>query len=335
MFVEPNCLAQTRRWFGFGIFLSPCFCKNTYMHVYLFRTQKFPTTHHINTMEISMKTLASILVLLLIPTALFARTLIVDRNHPVVGLYYNTIKAAHAAANTTGDTIVVFPGYYNESQLTISKDVVVMGSGFETTIVSSFNSPTISMTNGKIMWLDVKSEAGIGILLTAGIVTNCVIQGCATYGIYLPTSSTGIVTNCDIIMNGGDGVAAGGATSASVVNSISYYNLGSGFNQGSSYCNYALNFCDGSINWATCGTGNIVAEPLFVNRNSHPADLHIPTSSPCFDSGQPGPSDPDGSRQDRGYFGGPECPVFPIVKVMNMSVNGGNVTIDVTGKANY
>jgi hypothetical protein len=36
-----------------------------------------------------------------------------------------------------------------------------------------------------------------------------------------------------------------------------------------------------------------------------------------------------------GYFGGPECPVFPIVKVMKMNVDGGNVTIDVTGKANY
>lgn len=282
-----------------------------------------------------MKTLAGFLVLFFVPTLLFGTTRIVDRNHPVTGLYYSTIQAAINSSATNGDTILVLPGYYLEA-LTINKMVVIMGSGFETTIVSSFNSPTINMTNGKIMWLDIKSEAGIGISLTAGIVTNCVIQGCVGTGIYLPTSSTGIVANCSILMNGGDGVNAGGSGSGSVVNTISYFNAGNGFNNNNSIsCYYVRNFCNGSVYYASCGTGNINADPLFVNRNSHPADLHIPNTSPCFDTGQPGPSDPDGSRQDMGYFGGPECPVFPIVKAMKMNVNGGNVTIDVTGKANY
>jgi hypothetical protein len=63
--------------------------------------------------------------------------------------------------------------------------------------------------------------------------------------------------------------------------------------------NFTIGYCDVSEAWP--GTGNINADPLFVNAAAH--DYHLSSYSPCIDSGSPAtPSDPDGSPTDMGYF---------------------------------
>ncbi|HPD47711.1 MAG TPA: lamin tail domain-containing protein [Anaerohalosphaeraceae bacterium] len=46
------------------------------------------------------------------------------------------------------------------------------------------------------------------------------------------------------------------------------------------------------------GTGNIHADPLFVNAGAH--DYRLQPASPCIDAGDPAQTDPDGSRVDMG-----------------------------------
>jgi hypothetical protein len=49
-------------------------------------------------------------------------------------------------------------------------------------------------------------------------------------------------------------------------------------------------------------TGNISADPMFVNPDS---DFHLQKYSPCIDAGDPNIKDPDSSRSDIGAYGGP------------------------------
>jgi len=63
--------------------------------------------------------------------------------------------------------------------------------------------------------------------------------------------------------------------------------------------NFTIVYCDLSDPYAE--TGNLMADPLFVNAGNH--DYHLQPYSPCIDAGDPGsPLDPDGSRADIGAF---------------------------------
>ncbi len=74
----------------------------------------------------------------------------------------------------------------------------------------------------------------------------------------------------------------------------------SDFEPGSSNStNFTIVYCDLSEPYA--GTGNIQADPLFVNLAAE--DYHLLPFSPCIDSGDPAsPLDPDGSRADLGAY---------------------------------
>lgn len=279
------------------------------------------------------KTFFVLSFILILPIVSTATIRTVDINGH--GNYTSIQTAIQNSAN--GDTIIVWPGLYNE-QLNISKSVIILGSGFEVTTISSNSNPTIIMqagATGKILWFDITSNAGNGISLISGVISNCVIRGCASNGIYLPSGSTGLVINCDIIQNGNDGILSGGSTTASVVNTISYFNYSYGFYGATSQ--FTVNFCDGSL-YYVYGTGNINSDPLFVARTGYPADLHLSPGSPCFNTGKPDLMDPDFTQSDMGYFGGPDCPVFPIVSNISISVisaESGTMQIQVTGKSNY
>ena len=62
---------------------------------------------------------------------------------------------------------------------------------------------------------------------------------------------------------------------------------------------FQVNYSD--IQGGYAGTGNIDANPLFVNAPN--GDFHLQAGSPCIDTGNPtSPLDPDGSRADMGAF---------------------------------
>jgi len=82
-----------------------------------------------------------------------------------------------------------------------------------------------------------------------------------------------------------------------------------------------ISYSDVSEDWP--GTGNINADPLFVNPGAH--DYRLREGSPCIDTGDPSaPTDPDGSRADMGC-----CP--PVVT--ERIYPGGQLAADTTWEA--
>ena len=78
--------------------------------------------------------------------------------------------------------------------------------------------------------------------------------------------------------------------------------------------------------------GNINTDPQFTS----PTNFHISPDSPCWDAGRFDVFDPDGSRSDMGYFGGPDCPIYPVVTELQITpLPGGGVQVEATGVANY
>ena len=92
-------------------------------------------------------------------------------------------------------------------------------------------------------------------------------------------------------------------------------------------------------NWygVTPGPGNVSLDPQWVNLTS--GDYHLQTVSSCIDTGIPGSQylDPNGTRNDMGIFGGPNCwgggaPGVTSETVTPSSVpQGGTVNVQATG----
>lgn len=81
--------------------------------------------------------------------------------------------------------------------------------------------------------------------------------------------------------------------------------------------NFTIGYCNISQAWP--GTGNLMAEPLFVEATAH--DFHLQAYSPCIDSGNPAsPLDPDGTRVDMGYL--PFVLPAPMLSSPQQSGNG-------------
>ena len=254
---------------------------------------------------------------------------------------FKSISEAITQASS-GDTIKVLPGNYDE-QLNISRNVVIMGSGYEVTKITSNSDPTIVISAGKIMWFGISSNGGNGIKAIGGVVTNCVIRGCTGDGIQFPKGSTARIINCCILQNNNFGISAVregqwyARTNASSVNSICRDNGRGDFtpereiNQPVFMRNYTNGrFSHGS----STAAGNIDADPRFVDVANN--ELHLSDNSPCRDAGSEALSDPDGSRSDMGYFGGPDAPIHPVVTDISFEViTKGRFRIRATGKANW
>lgn len=254
--------------------------------------------------------------------SLSARVIKVDINGS--GQFTTISAALNAAVN--GDTIKVLPGVY-DGAITISKDVVLMGSGYETTKITANSNPAIKINGGKIMWFAITSNAGNGVEVNAGIITNSVIRSCSGAGIYFPQNSTGIACNCVIYGNNAPGALGTYPTNAFVYNCISWGNSDVGYSS-----NFNVSYSLGST-WNVYGkNGMIDTNPSFTSNN----DYHISPQSPCWDKGKPDILDPDGSQSDIGYFGGPDCPIYPVVtNVKIIPQTDGSIKIEATGVANY
>jgi hypothetical protein len=77
--------------------------------------------------------------------------------------------------------------------------------------------------------------------------------------------------------------------------------------------NFTIGYCNISESWP--GTGNLTADPLFVNQAAH--DFHLRAASPAINAGNPNsPLDADGTRADMGFF--------PFLSVTNQLIAFGS-----------
>jgi hypothetical protein len=250
---------------------------------------------------------------------------------------YSSIQAAINVA-VTNDTVKVMPGTYSES-IVIGKKIVVMGSGHEVTKIYSDSTtlfPVVEFAAGssgaKLMWFTIQSAYHDGIWVFDNLspyIFNNVIQCCGKTGIWV-SHACPVIGNNIIYQNAWNGIgfsSKGGI--AFVYNNIITKNSLCGLtdyvsglapvtllyncvfnNSGGNYCGYL-----------TPGTGDIQQDPQFVNASCYSsADFHLPTGSPCKNTGRPGYPDCDGSDGDRGVYGGPEAYCCPGPVVTNLQV---------------
>ena len=268
-------------------------------------------------------------VSILIVFPLWANTIVVDQNG---GGQFTTIQAAINAASS-GDTVKVWPGYYDTEQVNLNKNITLMGSGYENTVITGNFNPTILMSSGKLQWFQISSTGGRGIDLSGGTVKNCVIVGSSSHGINVPSGTSQII-NCVLYQNGGYGIYALSTGVVNVTNCISRVNGSGGF-YGDTYPTPTLNlsYSNGSRTYTTGNQGCVDCDPPFT---SPPVDFHIGENSSCsWNTGSPSLFDPDGSRSDMGYFGGPDCPIYPTVFEILIEPNGNNINLKAKARANY
>jgi len=171
-----------------------------------------------------MKKLFVLSVIFILVAPLGATTIIVDQNG---GGQFTTIQAAINAASS-GDTVKVWPGTYSSEQVNLNKNITLMGSGYENTIITGGFNPTVLMSSGKFQWFMISSSGGRGIVLSGGIVKNCVIVGTSTQGIFGQSGSS-TVTNCVIHQSGSNGIETATSATINVINCISRLNGNYGY----------------------------------------------------------------------------------------------------------
>jgi len=122
------------------------------------------------------------------------------------------------------------------------------------------------------------------------------------------------VVNSVFTSNDGDGLQVATSTTLGITlkNVISADNGGYGITNGAasaviSYTGVFGNALGGYSDSDQTGVaGNVAVDPVFVDLAS--GDVHLSVGSPLIDAGDPSLDDPDGSRSDLGYYGGPGAP---------------------------
>ena len=123
--------------------------------------------------------------------------------------YYDTINQAIENA-TEGDTVIVYPGCYQET-LTIDKSLTLKGVKKETTIIDgNFEGDVIHVTadNVNINSLTIKNagnvsyaDAGIDIASSNNSIVNSIILNCGYYAVNLGTNSNNNIIQFNNISN--------------------------------------------------------------------------------------------------------------------------------------
>ena len=274
-----------------------------------------------------MRTATLTLALLLMSSYVSATIIIVDKNG---GGNFISIQSAINAA-VSNDTVKVWPGTYNE-QITLNKNIIIMGSGYENTIITGNFDPTVALSAGDLRWFTISSWFNNGIKISGGVLKNCVINACLGNGVICESGNASIM-NCIFINNGGCGVYLYGSGSSfiSIVNCVAIHNGNIGFNNLNGNGVINLSYSNGNGYRTSGNQGCINADPFFTSTN----DFHISEGSPCWDKGNPSLQDPDGSYSDMGYFGGPDCPIYPVVFEVLIEPSGNTINLKAKGRANY
>jgi hypothetical protein len=167
------------------------------------------------------------------------------------------------------------------------------------------------------------------------------IRHCATYRCLIYDNTAGNspaalfgcnATNCTIYNNTGGYLpnpwTAGGMMGGTAVNCIFWGNSGHNGQQIDPTSPATVNYCVVQGGWT--GTGNLSADPLFVNAAN--GDFHLQSGSLAINAGNPSILDADGSRSDMGAYGGGFTPILvphPATATAQV-VNGFVVGITIT-----
>ena len=272
-----------------------------------------------------MKKIVTFMFLLtVLTTTTNARIIIVDING---GGQFTSISAAISAA-VANDTVKVWPGTYLE-QVNLNKNIKLLGSGYEGTVITGNFSPTVSVSSGSIQWFKISSTTANGVHISGGVISNCVITSCSGEGIQCVSGTTSLVMNCMVTKNASFGIHSINGSTLSVTNTISLWNGNTGFRGWEG--GLSLSFSNGSRNNTAGNQGCIEQDPLFAS----PTDYHLSEGSPCWNTGNESYLDPDGSRSDMGYFGGTNCPIYPTVFEIIIDPVGNNINLRAKARANY
>ncbi len=251
----------------------------------------------------------SIACYLVAPTAATATTIYV--------LAGQSIQAAINTANA-GDIICIDQGTYNEL-VTINKAitltnmgdnppgyVIINGNGAGRTV--SISSATVTLKNLWIKGGSADTGGGIEIYGANGVtIDHCLItDNTATDGggIYITNANNATIENCTIADNrAGGGIKAVNYSTATVINSIVYFNINGQIMGSGITVSYTC------VEGGYAGTGNIDTDPLFVNHPpTPPRDYHLLYDSPCVNAGDTesefgNEPAPNGCRIDIGAYG--------------------------------
>ncbi len=277
---------------------------------------------------------------------------------------YATIQAAVNAASP-GDIVHVAPGTYGES-VTLRNGVALQGSGPGKTIFGSFSTITTAsntLLEGFGGYLYVIAESGPTLIqnnsfqaslgIDAGqsahvLVRNNIFSGSGSglrvHGYYAPAvtveNNTFVNNSTAVLMNNaviGAVLDVRNCVIANCQNGIADFNsLDPSHQHAFSSFNTFWNNTSGNLSGpkVTMGAGDMVADPLFVDRPG--GNFHPQPGSSSINSGKPEVSynDPDGTSNDRGAYGGPSLNTAPLANfVATPSV--GNVGTFVTLDASY
>ena len=207
-----------------------------------------------------------------------------------------------------GDTVNVAAGSYGGGLVFPANDLVLRGSGQETTILNGGDSSVVMTINSGqtagtiISGLTIRGGLGTnggGLVIDNGsspifkemiFYDNAATQGAA---IYVNSFSSPTVSRSTFVVNSassgqGGGIAVAGGSSVTVTSSIFWANTGTAVEvlSGSADITYSI------VEGGDSGTGNLDQNPLFVNPGT--GDFHIQWGSPAIDAGNPAsPPDPD------------------------------------------
>ncbi len=271
------------------------------------------------------------------------------------GSPYKKIQSAIGAA-VPEDTVKVMPGVYEEFVL-INKVLTLSGTSPDTTVIRgrvTINA-NLSVTIEK---LTVNGSTGDGIFLTECtsavdvIIKNVISTSNLSSGLTQADYCTArlLVVNCTFANNQSQGAQAN--VNSNFYNCLFTNNAGYGirgysFTVGSSkpntyYCNTSGNFSGDT--YLTTSSYLTTVDPLHIDALT--GDYRLHSDSKCRNTGWPGEFylNPDGSRNDKGAFGGPGAAGFyesygngPVVTDLHVTPGSvpenGTISITATGKA--